>query len=352
MEAKFWFALSALLCRYASALSIDPSGAQITSNAFSIQTTRSLVPKEASELHFEHRRLKKFHTGDLILFSGAGPQHTAARLLSGSNYSSVGILLQLPNRWTKKLDWFVMEASENCDKLLDPFAGSVGPGLRIYKLADRLYNFHGCGVWWVPASKELDEEQIDVVKRTLLQAYNASKETPFPPPNPKNTEAIGWKPMDVTPEMVKLFGQFYDRAKPDEPIYYPQRSGELIGLALSSIALVDPATVDTTSWTITNVLSSPHFNFAKSRILRVSTDTHAFYTNNDTDKNSKVALATPFSPASSFVSLAERCPSEKFFSGQQKQISNLHSAAKVTITQEESNLLQAASRELLRKKPK
>lgn len=303
-------------------------------------------------MHFEHRRIKKFRTGDLILFSGAGPHNTAARLLNGSNYSSAGILLQLPNKWTKQNEWYVLEASENCDKLLDPVSGTLGPGLRLFEFADRMYNFHGCGVWWVPQSKELDEEQIDILRRSLLQVYHGMKDIPFPPPNPRNVEAVGWKPMEVTPEMIKLLGQFYERAKPDESIYYPLRSGELVGIALSSIGLVDAAATDTTTWTMAQILSSVHFNFSKSRLLRVSTDTHHFYTNNDTDKNSKLSFGSSFFPSTSFIPLAERFPSEKFFAGQQKQINNLHSVSKVQLTQEESNLLQAASKELLKKKPK
>lgn len=311
-----------------------------------------MVGKDAAELHYEHRRIKKFKTGDLILFSGAGPQNTAVRLLNGSNYSSAGILLQLPNRWTKQNEWYVLEASENCDKLLDPISGTVAPGLRLFKFADRMYNFHGCGVWWVPQTKELDEEQIDILRRSVLQVYHASKDIPFPPPNPRNSEAIGWKPIDVSPEMIKLLGQFYERAKPDESMYYPHHSGELVGIALSSIGLVDAASVDTTTWTLTQVLSSPHFNFSKSRILRISSDTHAFHTNNDSDKNTKLSFGNSFSPSTSFVPLVERVPSEKFFAGQLKQIHNLHSAAKVQISQEESNLLHAASKELIKKKPK
>ena len=308
------------------------------------------MPKDVTELHFEHRRLKKFRNGDLILFSGAGPQNTASRLLTGSNYSSIGILLQFPNRWTKAIEWFVLEATDNCDKLLDPFGETLGPGLRTFKLSDRLYNFHGCGVWWVPLAKELDEDQCDVLRRSLMQAFFACKEAPFPPPNPRNTETVGWKPLEISPEMVKLLGQFYDRAKPDEPMYYPLHSGPLVGLSLASVGTIDPASVDTTSWTLSTVLSSPHFNFAKSRILRLSSDCHSFYTNGDADKNTKLSFALPFNPSSSFLSLADRIPSEKFFAGQQKQINNLNNAAKAQITPEESNLLQAASRELLRKK--
>lgn len=305
------------------------------------------------EYHFEHRRVKKFNSGDLILFAGSGPHNVYNRLSTGVNYSSAGILLQLPNKYTKAVEWYVMEATENVDKLLDPMADTLAPGLRLFKLEERLYNYHGAVIWWVPQAKHLDETQIDVLRNALLLAHsssNATPDRPFPLPNPKQPDAVGWKAVDVAPEAIKFLSAFYDRSKADEAIYFPLRSAQLIGYALTSLGLVDASTTDTSSWTMKDVLVSQNFKFAKKRLLRVSRECHMVYTDNDTDKNSKVSMATTFAPATSFAPLNQKIPSEKSFASQAKQISGLVAANRVQLSVEESNMLNAASKELIRKK--
>lgn len=310
------------------------------------------MPKDATELHYTHRRQKKFKSGDMILFSGAGPHNLAARIDSGSNYSSAGLLIELPNKWTGQMEWYIFEATDNGDSLVDPFSNSRAPGLRLFKLEERIYNFHGAAIWWVPQSAPIDDEQIDILRRWVFTCHGSASERPFPPPDPKNIESIGWKQIEQTSERVKLLGEFYDRTKSDEPLYYPLHSPQLIGHALSSLGIVDLAMIDTALWTMESVISHSHYQFSKSRILRVAQDCHSFYTGNDTDKNTKLSFGITFNISSSWQDISDRVPSDKSFTQQAKQISGLKAAASVQITEEESNILHAASRELLRKKQK
>jgi hypothetical protein len=317
-----------------------------------LPTNRSLLPSTAVELHYEHRRLKKFRSGDLILYAGGGPQHTAMRLESGLNYSNVGILLELQNKWTKVMEWYVVEATENTEGVVDPFADSRGPGLRIFRLEDRLHSFHGPVVWWVPQGSPIEDDQVDILRRWVLSAHDASKDRPFPPPDPKNLEHIGWKQFDQPSERIKLIGEFYERSKSDEPIYYPLHAPQLIGHALSALGLVDASTTDVSTWTMETAISQPCFRMSKFRILRISQDCHSFFTAGDTDKNTKLAYGQSFNPATSFYDVGIRVPSDKSFSLQAKQLTGLQAASSIQLTPEESNLLHAASRELLKKKKK
>ena len=308
------------------------------------------MPTTAVDLHYEHRRLKKFHTGDLILFSGAGPQNIATRLETGSQYSSAGMLVELPNKWTKAQEWYVVEATDNSDGLVDPFADSRAPGLRIFKIDERLYNFHGSIIWWVPQTTPMEEDQADILRRWILSAHDGSKDRPFPPPDPKNIEHIGWKQIEVPSDRVKFLGEFYERAKHEEPIYYPLHSGQLLALALSAIGIIDSSTTDVAKWTIENLVTHPFWKMTKNRILRVSQDCHSWYTATDTDKNTKFSFAHLAAPAAAFADISSRVPSEKTFAQQSKQISGLQAASNVQLSPEESNLLHAASKELLKKK--
>jgi hypothetical protein len=315
-----------------------------------MQSLRSLQGIDVTELHYTYRRQKKFKTGDLILYSGSGPQHIANRLDIGSNYSNIGILVEIPNKWTKSLEWYVLEASENSAQLLDPFADATTPGLRLFKLDDVLYSFNGAALWWLPQKDAIEEESRELLKKWVFLAHEGSKERAFPIPDPKNVEHIGWKFFEQPSERVKLLGEFYERAKSDESIHFPLHAPQLVGYALASFGVVDASTVDISTWTINTVITHPHFNVGKQRILRVSQDCHSFYTAGNTDKNTKLDYAQPFKLSDSFMDMASRVPSEKAFSAQAKQISGLQAAVSVQISKEESNLLHAASSELIRKK--
>jgi len=315
-------------------------------------TSRSLTSSSSVELHYEHRRQKKYKSGDLILFSGSGPHHCATRLESGSNYSSVGLLLEMQNRWTKALEWHVLEATENMDELVDPIADSRAPGLRLFRLEERLYNFNGAAVWWLPQATPIDDDAVEIMKRWALSAHDGSKERAFPAQDSKNVEHIDWRQFEQTSERVKLLSDFFERAKSDEPIYHHLHAPQLVGYALASIGIIDTTTTDVANWTMDNVTSHPHFKMSKSRLLRVAQECHAFYTSGDTDKNTLLANGVSFNPASSFLDFAKRIPSDKSFTTQDKQIAGLAAASKVQLTTEESNLLQAASKELIKKKKK
>lgn len=45
--------------------------------------------------------LTQLFVGDLILYEGIGITSNVTKLLHGSPYSNIGIVLQLPNKWTK-----------------------------------------------------------------------------------------------------------------------------------------------------------------------------------------------------------------------------------------------------------
>lgn len=56
-------------------------------------------------MYEEH--VSKFKTGDLILYDAHGLLPSYVKLASNSPYSNVGMVIKLPNRWTRKPELYV-----------------------------------------------------------------------------------------------------------------------------------------------------------------------------------------------------------------------------------------------------
>src|SRR5262245_868457 len=66
------------------------------------QETRPPGPGPHSYSYHEH--LSRFKTGDLIVYSGTGILGAVSQLMTNSPYSHVGLVVQLPNKWTTEDD--------------------------------------------------------------------------------------------------------------------------------------------------------------------------------------------------------------------------------------------------------
>jgi hypothetical protein len=104
----------------------------------------------------------KFKTGDLLLFGGYGMLPSLARLHCGTPYSSAGLIVELPNPYSERPEKYVVEVTRNLDRLHDAFSNSPRNGLCIFRLVDRLHQFHGEGIWYAPL-------------RTPLKRYNRER---------------------------------------------------------------------------------------------------------------------------------------------------------------------------------
>lgn len=292
-------------------------------------------------------------TGDLILYSGTNMIHSMTKIENGSFFSSAGLVVELPNKWTSQLELFVLEPSENRSGVFDPFAESTAPGLNLFKLEDRLYNFHGSAIWLVPLVKPLEEEHVDIIRRWALQAHcvqspvgsSTTNIKPFPAPDAKNPEMISWRPVEVLPERIKFLSDFYEKIK-EESLFYSLYAPQMVGMALSEIGYVDSFSVDTSNWNIASVLASGCYKSTKMKILRAAQQSHSYLVT----KPAQLDKAIKFHPRSSYEDISYRIPSEQSFVNQEKQIADLKNAIDAKITKEESNILKAASAELIRKK--
>ena len=64
---------------------------------------------------------ERFQTGDLLLFSCHGPLAVYTKLLCNIQFSSLGLIVVLPNKYTQKNEYYVLEITRNLHEIQDSF---------------------------------------------------------------------------------------------------------------------------------------------------------------------------------------------------------------------------------------
>lgn len=98
----------------------------------------------------------QFKTGDLILFQGNSPLDIVTQLESGTNYSHVGLVVEMPNPITEVREMYLLEVTQNKDEMIDVFFQSPRNGFSFFKLFERIHHYCGSAIWWCPLTKRLD----------------------------------------------------------------------------------------------------------------------------------------------------------------------------------------------------
>eukprot|EP01126_Amoeba_proteus_P065159 TRINITY_DN9219_c0_g1_i3.p1 TRINITY_DN9219_c0_g1~~TRINITY_DN9219_c0_g1_i3.p1 ORF type:complete len:540 (-),score=84.34 TRINITY_DN9219_c0_g1_i3:12-1574(-) len=113
--------------------------------------------------YFYKREIKqKMKTGDLIFFSGRTPLSMALMCVSGQPFSSVGMVVKIPEKYTQKKRLFIMEISTD-QYMPDAFREDREYGLCVFDLEKRLHVFNGPAAWWVPINEPLSLEVEEYV---------------------------------------------------------------------------------------------------------------------------------------------------------------------------------------------
>ena len=80
------------------------------------QETRPSIAPECIFSYEEY--LFHFKTGDLIAYSETGILAACVKANSHSTFSRLGMIVELPNRWTNHFELYVMEVTRNIDRLI------------------------------------------------------------------------------------------------------------------------------------------------------------------------------------------------------------------------------------------
>jgi hypothetical protein len=129
-------------------------------------------PNSCSKFYYRNH-YRNMQTGDLIVYSGVGSTDSIAKLLSGTRYSRVGMVVRLPNKWTGKEKLFVFEVTRNLGKELDAFKETPTPGASLFRLFEHIHAVSANTIWWVPLKMPLEAascaNMVDWVKEVVAR---------------------------------------------------------------------------------------------------------------------------------------------------------------------------------------
>jgi hypothetical protein len=98
-----------------------------------------------------------------LLYEGVGVLASITRLTSASPYSKVGVIFKIPNKWTSRDDLYVLELTRNVDNFLDAFLEIPHPGVCLFRLFERIHQFHGLRIWWASLKSDAGVSQQGLV---------------------------------------------------------------------------------------------------------------------------------------------------------------------------------------------
>jgi len=105
-----------------------------------------------------------FKTGDLILYTDIGLLPSVNRLFYNFNYSRIGIVIKMHNKWVPEDELFVFEITRNVDRMLDTYAEVKNiSGINLFHLYDRVFQYHGSAMHWCPLKRRLDVDKNEIM---------------------------------------------------------------------------------------------------------------------------------------------------------------------------------------------
>jgi hypothetical protein len=136
------------------------------------ETKPSYIRKVGEDIHYYDQYKKQMKTGDLILYNETGLLPTMMKLASNSSISRVGMVLILPNKYTEKKKRYILEITRNTDKFQDAIRESAGVGVHIFRMRERLWEFPGTEVWWLPLKEPLQDDPKQNMVEHILQIHS------------------------------------------------------------------------------------------------------------------------------------------------------------------------------------
>jgi predicted Ser/Thr protein kinase len=131
--------------------------------------------REAKDIHFHAFYRHLFKTGDLITYNAVGILSSITKLVTNAPFSQVGLILNLPNKYTKKEELYVLEVTRNIDKFVDVFTEEKDSGVCIFRLIERLHQFPGHAIWWSPLNRPSEEKKVNEMLSWLWDVYKNGK---------------------------------------------------------------------------------------------------------------------------------------------------------------------------------
>eukprot|EP00007_Cunea_sp_BSH-02190019_P001506 CAMPEP_0174248860 /NCGR_PEP_ID=MMETSP0417-20130205/43290_1 /TAXON_ID=242541 /ORGANISM="Mayorella sp, Strain BSH-02190019" /LENGTH=600 /DNA_ID=CAMNT_0015328727 /DNA_START=92 /DNA_END=1894 /DNA_ORIENTATION=+ len=128
--------------------------------------------KELEYSYFYKRYMHKFDTGDLIVYDERGLLPALTKLTSNSDYSRVGIVLKLANKWTQEQELYVAEVTRNIDKFQDAYRENASNGISVFRLFERIHGIYANAIWYAELKEKLGDEQRQKLTEWMWKVHD------------------------------------------------------------------------------------------------------------------------------------------------------------------------------------
>jgi len=120
-----------------------------------------------------HHHMK---TGDLILYHEVGLLSIIPRLTGNSNWGRVGMIIKTANKYTEKEKLYILEITRNFDQFHDAFREAASPGINLFRARERISEFPGTEISWLPLAVPLDDNAVSNMLDFLFKLHADEKE--------------------------------------------------------------------------------------------------------------------------------------------------------------------------------
>mmetsp|Transcript_28591 Transcript_28591/g.79906 ORF Transcript_28591/g.79906 Transcript_28591/m.79906 type:complete len:818 (+) Transcript_28591:47-2500(+) len=125
---------------------------------------------------FFHNYIGQFKTGDVIMYSGIGLLPSLTKVMTGCPYSHCGVVVEMPNRWTKLPELYVVEVFRNPGNQLDVFTDRARHDINIFRLYERFYHFYGTQLWYCPLKEQMSATGVAGIIDYIQTAHSNSQD--------------------------------------------------------------------------------------------------------------------------------------------------------------------------------
>jgi len=132
-----------------------------------------------SSTFFYRPLIEKFKTGDLLLFAAPGLVGSTVKLYQNFHYSNVGFVVSLPNKYTYRDELYVLQVCRNLHHLYDAFDDRARHGVSLFRLTERIHQFQGSEIGWLPLKEPLADVQLDQFCDWVWDFYSEASERRF-----------------------------------------------------------------------------------------------------------------------------------------------------------------------------
>lgn len=152
-----------------------------------------------------------FKTGDVILYEGSGVLDICTKLLSGMPYSHAGIVVELPAKYTRNKELYLLEYTRNLDRLHDGFRFAPGIGVHLFPLYLRLHQYPGLKIWHYPLAQPLAADPLANVQEWMWEVHEGVnsfqselQDIPYPAAIKHFFHTLGWNLTKHTKEVIEV----------------------------------------------------------------------------------------------------------------------------------------------------